>query len=555
MLLFLLLLFVLASTGLGFLYVLPGASFCRVEKRIIIWVAWLILAITATLICANRAVVGLIFNVAAPDVDFSQTILPQYLNLFLTDLFYAAVVIGIYLLVRKKLKIAPPLFLLALLLLSIIIYYPGIPSADGDNSYGQFLAHSYSDWQPPLFTLWWNIFHFKGITFLMNQFSYYGGLIYISYHLWKKGYRWQNDVLVLFCLNPLLFTQLAIVWKDIGFTGFFIDCVAIYLALEIVNRKPLRMALWFFYFALVFLAIGFRLNGIFPALAMIALAMEQLIRAKNFARGWRYLVIGISSLAVCICLLVANNLITYKIFKASHLYPQTFVMLSDMAYIECATDHQLKIDAAYFVTPTEDSRNNMCDPQLANQYNFDAFFNPWAGYPATLRTATTEAEAQQIKTAWLTAIAHYPSTYAAYRAKFLINDLFFQYWYPTATDTGIQQKLAAIANYQHYDMKFIFSLFVVGALFAVISGYLFVGGSTIGFYLWLSSALQLISYYLSIPAHAARYFLWNDLSLLLAIILFTYGSIKRISENPLVSEKNANKKRNVKNNYQIRKKK
>lgn len=529
----LLLLFVISSSTLSYWYKNPN--------KIMFWLASSVVFVCSILICANRATMGLIFNSAAPDIDFAQTLDPTYFSLFITHLVYTLLGIAAYLLLRVKFKIAPPIFLCILLLFSLLVYFPGVPSADGDNSYGQFLAHSYSDWQPPLFTIWWNIFHFQGSTFLINLISYYAGLIYISYYLWKNNYRWQNDVLVLFCFNPLLFTQLAIIWKDIGFTAFLIDCVAIYLAQKSVKRLSLRVFLWGIYFICLFLAVGFRINGLFAVIPFIYLAFKQIIPIK-YARTIQNLIATVGSLVIVILFLLLNNILTYKIFDASKLYPQSFVMLSDMAYIECNTDHEFKINLAHFVTPSEDSRDNLCNNQILNLYNNDALFNPWAGLPPTLQTAKTDEEAQQIKQDWLKALGKYPLIYLEYRAQFVINDLFFQYWYPTAHDTPTQQNLEQVAAVQHYDMKFLFILFLIGATFAILFSCIFFKVYGVAFYLLCSNLLQLFSWYLLIPAHAARYFFWNDLAMLLAIALFAIDLPKILIKAKTIASSTKTKK-------------
>ncbi len=542
MLLFLLILFSLSSSFLGVCYVSSSPKIAWMHKSAVIWTSWCVLAICTILICSNRAVMGLIFNNAVADVDFSQTISTQYLQIFITDLFYIALIGGVYLLLNRKFKIASPIFLIGLLVFSVAIYFPGIPSADGDNSYGQFLIHHYSDWQPPLFTLWWNIFQVKSAAFIMNMLTYYGGLIYISYYLFRKNYQWQNDVLILFCFNPLLFTQLAIVWKDVGYTGFFIDCVAIYLAQEFVKKTPYKIMLWFVYFTCLFLAVGFRLNGIFAVLPMVVLAFNKIVGEKYKFRS-KTLIVSALSLFTILGYLLLNNVITYKVFSAEKVYLQTFAMLGDMAYIECNTNHDFKLNLTNFVTQSEDSRDNLCNDQIINQYNLDAVFNPWAGFPQTLHLAKDQSEAQNIQREWLGAISHYPLVYMAYRARFLTNDLFFQYWYPTDGTSQIQQNLAMIANYQHYDMKFLFSLFLIGVTFAVLLGCIVGRNYNLAFYLLLSSLLQMVSYYFLIPAHAARYFFWNDLSMLLAVVLFTVDYRISTSHKDVVTIKHNQKNR------------
>ena len=102
-----------------------------------------------------------------------------------------------------------------------------------------------------------------------------------------------------------------------------------------------------------------------------------------------------------------------------------------------------------------------------------------------MHLAKDQSEAQNIQREWLGAISHYPLVYMAYRARFLTNDLFFQYWYPTDGTSQIQQNLAMIANYQHYDMKFLFSLFLIGVTFAVLLGCIVGRNYNLAFYLLL----------------------------------------------------------------------
>ena len=114
------------------------------------------------------------------------------------DILVVISVIIIYIMLQKFAKIPQPLFLIGLALFSLIIYYPGVPQDDTTFIYQNFITGNYSDWQPPIYSLWWHLFHFKAADFIMNMVLYYSGLIYISYVLYRKKLHWQNNLLILF---------------------------------------------------------------------------------------------------------------------------------------------------------------------------------------------------------------------------------------------------------------------------------------------------------------------------------------------------------------------
>ncbi len=512
----------ISSVWLGILYYRPHSGLAF-NRKIIICGLWSTILLCTALVCTNRATLGLVFNVHAPDVDFMQTINPDYIILLITNFIYFLIIYGIYFFLRKKLGLIQPVFLALFLVATILIYYPGISSADGTNSYQQFQSHLYSDWQPPIFTIWWNIFHIEGATFLMNVISYYLGLIAISVFLYKKGKNWQNDILVLFSLNPLLFTQLAIIWKDIGYTAFLVDCIAIYLYLPLVKNGRTKVILWSIYFICLFLATGFRINGVLAALPLVYAAVNQMpllarINQKRQAILGVKLATGLISLAVIAIFIILNNFITYKVFDAKKLYAPEFVMVSDMAYIECSTNHEYTLDSRYFTSTDPSARNVLCE-QSVNEYNFDPLYNDWGSIPAVLKLTGTEEGYQFSKEEWLHALANYPGTYMVYRARFLTNDIFFPYWYPTNTGSPFADKLAAIAQYQHFDMKFILALFMIDATITTLVLCLGFANYGIAFIIISSCIAQLIGWYFFIPAHAARYFLWNYIGALLSLAL------------------------------------
>lgn len=539
--LFLLVLVVIASSSaLAYLY-FSQVQAVAFKVKALTYILWLIMFIAAMLICANLAQVGLVFNSHAPDYEFMQTIDGSYISLFITNWLCILCCIAAYWVITRKLKVAPLWFLLALLVIVIYMYYPGIPSADGvDTSYSQFLAHSYTDFQPPLFTLWWNIFQVKSAAFVMNSLFYYGGLIYISYFLRKNAKHWQNDLLVLFCLNPLLFTQLAIIWKDISFTGFLIDCVALYLFIPSLINKKLKIVAWVAYFVFLFLAIGFRFNGAIAVLPFMYIGVYKILSPvlSKLRQSLKICYVGIISMLLISSFIVVNLLIVYKVFDAKATNVQGSVMLANMASIECISNHEYKIDTNYFIPPVDDSRNVFCD-QVINYYNNDAQFANWSGTGVMLNWSGTDAGYKTVKQQWVAALINYPMTFMLYRAEYFTNVLFFNYWYPTGTLTEAPDLFSRIANYQHADMKVELALFLIAGTVALLFLCVYFKIYGLSLVILISSILQLLSLYLLIPNHSARYFFWDYLAVVLAMAFLTIErqSIQAVNKSKLAKKR------------------
>ena len=536
MLFLLILIAVVASSALIYLY-FNRASVLELKLKIVLYSLWLVIFIVTMLVCSNLAHIGLVFNSHAPDYDFMQTVDSDYISLFITNWLYILVGIGIYFTITRKLKIAPLWFLVVLFMLVVYLYYPGIPSADGiDTSYSQFLAQSYTDFQPPLFTLWWHIFRIKSAAFIMNSLFYYGGLIYISYFLRKNGKHWQNDLLVLFCLNPLMFTQLAIIWKDISFTGFLIDCVALYLAIPSILNRKIKILAWAAYFLCLFLAIGFRFNGAIAVLPFMLIGVYKALLPVIYQQRWQLKALSVSliSLGVISCFVMVNLFIVYKVFDAKATNVQGAVMLSNMASIECMSNHEYKINVNYFTPPVDDSRNIFCD-QVINYYNNDAQFANWSGTGVMLNWSGTDEDYKEIKQQWISALVDYPMTYLLYRAEYFTNVMFFSYWYPTGTLTETPDLMSKIATSQHADMKIELALFLIAGTIAGLFACVYFKIYGLSLVILISSILQLLSLYFLIPNHSARYFFWDYIAVVLALAFLTLEkpSVKMTSNSKL----------------------
>lgn len=333
--------------------------------------AWLIIYIIAMLISNYLSVIQLPFNELNTTM-FSDVIDSNYISNFIQLSLIYLIFIALYLLIIKKL-IKPYWLMAAIGIISIVLYYPGIPNQDTNNLYDYFLTNQYKDWQPPLYTIWWHIFHFYGAAFLVNNISYYLGLSYISYYLYKQNKSWQNSLLIIFSLNPIYFSQLNIVLKDTLFAGLCIDIFAIYLLLITVETKLYKYLLSVATIILSFILIGIRYNAVLATIGIMSFIIFYLLQQFKWNNLSKICMALIASFVLNFILVEINMFVAYNILNAQKSYSLSLVLQNDMANIECNTNHQFKIPDQLFIDPqyADVLRQNMCEPgKELNQYNY-----------------------------------------------------------------------------------------------------------------------------------------------------------------------------------------
>ncbi len=543
---------IILACGLAYLYS-TKVTLKLIPHMLITGIAWVIIYIDAMLMSNYLAVAGIPYSKNSESIDFISTLNSDFINLFVQMSAIYAIIASIYWVLSKYIK--PYWFIAALGVFSILIYYPGIPYADTNDLYRYYLEHSYSDWQPPLYSLWWNIFNFYGSAFLVNTLSYYLGLTYISYCLNSQNKTVQNNLLVLFSLNPIFFTQLNFVLKDTLFAGLLIDTVAIYLLLFQIKNRNYKIGLTAVYFLLLFLAVGIRYNGITAILPFVALIAWGWLQGSTWSKLKKLTVTLIAALAICVLFVQANLFLTYHTFKASKNYTLSLVMQNDMANIECLTNHQFQIPNGIFVDQSNISnlRQEMCTPLGINEYNYDTLYNAdWnhTGNSSILFGNHGETVYNLSRQAWLPAIIQHPFIYAHYRLRFILNDMLAQYYMPAFVLTKInewpidvakpdnynpirlqvQQVLAKAAIAGRFDMRYLLGFFIIIGSIATLFYLLLCADFSLAFIVLMSNLTTLFGLYLVLGEHAARFFLWNDIATMLGIALCTFklGKIKVI---------------------------
>lgn len=449
-------------------------------------------------------------------------------------LTYVSIVV-LYLLSRKFTRIPQYYFLIGLMIASLVIYFPGVDQDDVGFLYQNFITGQYNDWQPPLYTIWWHVFHVKSAVFFANILTYYAGLIYISKHLSDRKCNWQNDLLVIFSFYPLYATQLIILLKDVQYTGFIILIVAMLFALQEGANRWKRAIISTIILVAIFFMIGIKYNGLFAAYPLAVyfiylwLSSNGKIQLTNFLK---WFVAATFAVILLIGFVVANNLIVTHIFNAVKSRSSVLVMYNDLINIQCSSGQQI-IPESWFVSP--DRQEIMCDPFFINYSNYEPqTVSNWSGannpalFDYSIDNKMTDQQYNNIRNVWLDTVVSHPVIYLEYRTKFITNIIFHQWWWtPISVNPGVlQQHIATVAVGERQSLNLVNGLFII------------IGNLVVGLLcLWrrnklatvviCSSWLQLVSVYLLLGVPAARFFMWNYLAVIMGVVLLFSGVIEQ----------------------------
>ena len=248
----------------------------------------------------------------------------------------------------------PLVFFIIYFILQIVLHYSGIFSYDSNASWSQFNLKEYNDWHPPILTIWWQIFHVKSAFYIIHYLILCICLCVLSILLYKSDYVFHAWILMIYFSQPLIFGLKSTVWKDIA----MIDGLLVIIALSVLmNRNKLVGSIKILYLILLLLMIYYcltvRANGVFAVIPILFYIVLKNLNIKNLIIRCSVVV-----LIVVITYLI-NVFITYRVFDAQHLYPQSNIILNDLAHIECATDHRYKIPDMFFLSKNID-RQNLC---------------------------------------------------------------------------------------------------------------------------------------------------------------------------------------------------
>lgn len=202
---------------------------------------------------------------------------------------------AIYKCINRALVLSTPLWLA----LGVCwVFYPGFMSYDTLHAL-RAARNGVTDsiWPPMVSYVWRGIdfistnpsaMHFSQVLFLL--IAAFG----VVYKLTKNTYV-ASLTIIFYVMDPLMLGTLAVIWKDVLMTTFFLMAILLILVLKDINQKPLKIFIIFILIAILFLGSTTRHNAIFAALPLIIWASYVYFSRFNLAA---------IVLAVVICALI-----------------------------------------------------------------------------------------------------------------------------------------------------------------------------------------------------------------------------------------------------------
>lgn len=411
----------------------------------------------------------------------------------------------------------PVFLILGLLVFSIIVFYPGFFSPDSSSSYEQFQNLSYTDWQPVIFILPWVLFHVKGAIFLLNILLVYLGIAIIFQRNVKCGNWLYNYPLLFFIFNPVVFITICHVWKDITMIGCLIFAIALISIYKYIAKHYLKICIQVLYFILLSYAMLVRGNGVFAALSLYIYGFYYFyLSCFNVKSKIKVILSTLISLVFISIVMTANNYITYSVLNTQKTYPQSYMMLNDMAHIECITNHNFKIPDALFLIKDYPVRNTMCE--IAKEFGTGNGFY-WSMTPV-FSVVPNDIQYNSIKNSWVFAISHFPMDYIYYRFIAFYQDLIHTQW-GVAYYLGNYQRIFNGLNIfaSDYDLIVRYEAYLSILLGFCILCFNIVANKKILWATIASGFIYLGGWIPLIPAADARYFLYSYLVGLLSLCL------------------------------------
>lgn len=292
----------------------------------------------------------------------------------------------------------------AALLLTLLLFWPGVAMFDSVTQYGQLLDDSFEDWHPPAMARLWSLLHpiadGQAPMFVLQVLLYWTGLGLIAAALAGKGRRWPAvAVLVLGLWPPLLGWEAAVI-KDAQMASALLAAVGLVAWWRL---RAARMPVWAI--VLAALLIGYatlvRANAVF---ATVPLAVA-LVRPWSWRGGLpRALAIAVAVLVV----LVASGWVNHQLLGARPTGVERTLPTFDLAGIAARTP-----PGAVPVLPPPVSRmivaQRCASPILWDPLSVDAR----CGFVQNELTARAPGPA--LFRAWEAAILAHPLAYAAHR--------------------------------------------------------------------------------------------------------------------------------------------
>lgn len=235
-----------------------------------------------------------------------------------------------------------PIYVLGLvgLIASLLAFFPGWMSPDSFAHYLDVQNKTYNDWQPVLFSWWWEkldrIYAGPALMLIQNLLLYWGGWVLLAIAIRRQLGRFA-PIMVLLGFWPGILFPLGQIWKDISFATAMFFAWALVFYVYMLGRRMKWYELGIVLCVSLF-AYGVKTNGI-TALPFLFAFMTYVQLGKQWQ--WKNIV---ATTLICtgVCVLGVKLLVPED--RIIHTYPLQYTQTYDLLALSVKTQQNLLPD-------------------------------------------------------------------------------------------------------------------------------------------------------------------------------------------------------------------
>ena len=323
------------------------------------------------------------------------------------------------------------------LLLSVLVFYPGLFTPDSMVQFDQAQSGEFEDWHPPIMAaLWFVLNHIhRGpeLLFLTHLLLFWIGAWAVSDGLVRSGAKW-GALFPLIGLTPFVFNYLGLLWKDVALASAWLLAAGIAFR-RFAHGEKLHLtehaAIWvsFIYGALV------RSNSIFAAAPLILYFLNVDIFSR---RVWPQIA---ACILVPVLLLAGAAVFNNQVLQAEAEHPEDSLFLFDIVGVS----HRTRTNLAPGPWTSEQAR------RIPDCYGADKWDYVGMGDCQFFTQTLDDREiwgSPVVSHAWLAAIAQHPREYIAHRLAF--SNQMMRWLGPIPRNDAFMESEMADPHYEHH---------------------------------------------------------------------------------------------------------
>jgi hypothetical protein len=423
--------------------------------------------------------------------------------------------------------------------LTIWAFYPGFMSPDSIANLADGRASEFHDINSPVMSYLWGkldrIIAGPALMLVLQNVVFWSAAACFWHATHKRSFR-LGLCLILFALLPQIFSQLPVIWKDVGFgASLFLSAALLYLADKTKNRVA-------FFASILFLFYGSaaRLNAL-PAILPLTV-WTGFIACRIFEIKKKKLLPVFIGAGYFIALSVTVYFVHWQITEGKTVYPFQQVYLYDLAAISVERNEALFPD--YILKD-----GNFSLEKVKTRYNersvADLIFEnvPDQGDLPVLKLSSNADEISALRQKWLETLTGNPLVYLKHRGRVFAQLMGLA---PSVTrpfwDPGFSENPPEFRSEENFGTKILMKYFGIfqrpfpqtfffrAVLWLLPVGYFLwraikdrlKGDWEIVFVLSISCLLFTFAYFPTTPSTEFRYLFWSAISSAIVVIFGTH---------------------------------